>query len=356
MKGCDIVSQEFVVPTGRIIKEYLDEYNISQKDLCARIGMSEKHISNLLNGNCRLTEEFALKLEKVLGGIPASYWLNYEAKYREYIARNAEEMKLNLSDLNEVSKKFRFKEVFDGLGLTLIEQAIEMLKLLKISDFNNFDAAYSNLSADFMEDGGEKEAIAVWLNLCESEIEIQNADIISIEFERDELEKLLGKFKKIANNFNTDLSISSCRKLCNRLGIYLVICDAITNSKVRGALTTYKGHPAIYLSGRFRSHDHIWFAFLHEIGHLLKHYNKKDTIISFEDAECSTNLKEIEANEFAQDFFISPKDYEIFISQNEFTLESIKEFARKQDVLPGIVLARLQHDKLVGYEKFSYLK
>lgn len=356
MKGRDIVSKEFIVPTGKIIKEYLNENNISQKELCARIGMSEKHISNLLNGNSRLTEEFALKLEKVLVGIPASYWLNYETKYREMLARDAEVIKLNQIDIDETAQKFRFKEVFAGLGLTLVEQATEMLKLLKISDFANFDATYSNLEVDFMEDGGEKEAIVVWLNLCESEIEIQNADIDEIVYESKELEKSLGKFKKIANNVNVALSISSCRKLCNKLGIYLVLCEAITNSKVRGALTTYKGHPTIYLSGRYKSHDNTWFAFIHEIAHLLKHYNKRDTIISYEDSESSTNGKEVEANEFARDFFIDPRSFEEFILQNQFTADSIKHFAKKENVLPGIVLARLQHDKKIGYEKFSYLK
>lgn len=356
MKGCDIVSKEFIVPTGKIIKEYLDEYNISQKELCARIGMSEKHISNLLNGNSRLTEEFALKLEKVLVGIPASYWLNYESKYREMLARDEETIKLNQSDLDKVAKRFKFKEVFSGLGLTLVEQAIEMLKLLKISDFENFDTTYSNLVVDFMEDGGEKESIVVWLNLCESEIEIQNANIDETIYERKKVENSLEKFKKIANNPNVELSINSCRKLCNKLGIYLVVCEAITNSKVRGALTTYKGHPSIYLSGRFKSHDNIWFAFIHEVAHLLKHYNKKDTIISYEESESSPNCKEEEANKFARDFFINPKDFQEFVLQNEFTPGSIKQFAMKQNVLPGIVLARLQHDKIVGYEKLSYLK
>lgn len=356
MRERDSVNEEFIVPTGRIIKEYLDENNISQKELSVRIGMSEKHISNLLNGNSRLTEEFALKLEKVLVGIPASYWLNYEIKYRELLARNAELIKLNQSDIKKIAKKFKFKEVFSGLGLSLTEQAIAMLKLLKISDFANFDSAYSNLEVDFMEDGGEKEFIAIWLNLCESEIEIQNEEIDEIVYERKELEKSLEKFKKIAYNDNIELSIRSCRKLCNKLGIYLVLCEAITNSKVRGALTTYKGHPTIYLSGRYKSHDNIWFAFIHEIAHLLKHYNKKDTIISYEDSEDSKNSKEVEANEFARDFFINPKDFEEFIFQNQFSLDSIKKFAKKQNVLPGIVVARLQHDKKIGYEKFSYLK
>ena len=83
-----------------------------------------------------------------------------------------------------------------------------MLKLLKISDFNNFDAAYSNLSVNFMEDGGEKEAIAIWLNLCESEIEIQNADnVSSIKYEKTKLEKSLHLFKKLAYNDNIEFSI-----------------------------------------------------------------------------------------------------------------------------------------------------
>ncbi|MDX9824763.1 MAG: HigA family addiction module antitoxin, partial [Sphaerochaeta sp.] len=75
------------VPTGRIIKEYLDSYDITQKELSQRTGISEKHLSHVLNGTSRLTEETALRLEKVLSGVPASYWLNYESKYREAVAR-----------------------------------------------------------------------------------------------------------------------------------------------------------------------------------------------------------------------------------------------------------------------------
>ena len=173
MKGCDKMSGNFLVPTGSIIKEYLEEYGITQKELAERIDSSEKHISNVLKGNNRLTEEFALKLEKVLTNVPASYWLNYEAKYREQLAREEELVKINNWNLKELSRRFRFKEVFKGLEMSLAEQALEMLKLLKISDFNSFDGVYEKLAIDFMEDGGEKEAIAIWINMCESEIEIQ---------------------------------------------------------------------------------------------------------------------------------------------------------------------------------------
>lgn len=87
MEGCDTMCEISLVPTGNIIKEYLDEHGITEKELAKKFNISEKYISNVLNNNNRLTEAFAFKLEKVLTGIPASYWLNYEAKYRDQLAQ-----------------------------------------------------------------------------------------------------------------------------------------------------------------------------------------------------------------------------------------------------------------------------
>ena len=349
------MNNSFLVPTGSIIKEYLEQYGITQKQLAERINSSEKHISNVLKGNNRLTEEFALKLEKVLVDIPASYWLNYEAKYREQVAREEEIVKINNWDLNKISERFKFKEVFKGLDISLAEQAIQMLKLLKISDFNNFEKVYGQIAVNFMEDGGEKEAIAIWLNMCEAEIEIQNDEIDNIIYKESELKKNLAKFKMLSNNNKTESSINSCRRLCNKLGIYLVFCEAITNSKVRGALTTYKNHPAIYLSGRFKSHSHIWFAFIHEIGHLLKHYDKSEVFVSYEDTDNYDDVKEEQANQFARDFFVNPVEYKKFTNNTKYTIADIKTFAKEQQTLPEFVVARLQHDKKISYSQFNHI-
>lgn len=112
----------------------------------------------------------------------------------------------------------------------MAEQVIEMLKLLKISDYGNFENVYGKLAVDFMEDGGEKEAIAVWLNMCETVVEIQNGEIDEVIYKESNLKQNPGKFKLLACNNKTDASINSCRKLCNKLGIYPVFCEPITNS------------------------------------------------------------------------------------------------------------------------------
>ena len=345
------------VPTGKVIKSYLDEYGISQKELSARTGVSEKHLSHVLKGSSRLTEELALKLEKVLTGVPASYWLNYEVKYREALAREKASMVTFSEEEQKIlAKRFRFKEVFKGCNWDLQKQANEMLSLLKISDFKNFEKTYSNLAVSFMEDGGELEAIAIWLNLCRETAELQEEEVAE-SFDPKSVRDFLPELKSIAENEDVAFSLVNAAKWLNDKGIYLVIQDAITNCKVRGALTLYKKKPAIFLSLRFKTHDHAWFALAHELGHLLLHSTGKETSLTFEDDKNKQNrVQEEEANSFARDFFIDDNAYKAFVALGSPTKKSIIHFSLSQEVLPGIVVARLQHDGIIAYSEFNKLK
>ena len=71
-------------PPGATIKEQLVERGMSQKEFAARMDMSEKHISKLINGEVQLTPETAVRLEMVLG-VPAKFWNNLEAIYRDHL-------------------------------------------------------------------------------------------------------------------------------------------------------------------------------------------------------------------------------------------------------------------------------
>lgn len=69
-------------PPGATIKEQLIDRDMSQKEFAQRMDMSEKHISKLINGEVQLTPDVAMRLEMVLG-LPARFWNNLEAIYRE---------------------------------------------------------------------------------------------------------------------------------------------------------------------------------------------------------------------------------------------------------------------------------
>ena len=74
------------IPPGTTIKEYLDGCGMNQTEFALRMDMSEKHTSKLINGEVQLTPDVAEGLELVFG-IPAKFWNNLEALYREKLAK-----------------------------------------------------------------------------------------------------------------------------------------------------------------------------------------------------------------------------------------------------------------------------
>lgn len=96
------------VPPGETIKELLEDRGMKQKELAARMGMSEKHISRLINGEVQLTMDTARRLEMVLGP-EAQFWCNLEILYRQEIMKVKEENAL-CEDL-EIMKKIPYGEM-----------------------------------------------------------------------------------------------------------------------------------------------------------------------------------------------------------------------------------------------------
>src|ERR1700729_2073706 len=87
-------SPDWVIPPGSTIADLLEERGWSQTEFASRIGYTKKHVNLLIQGKASLTEDAAIKLERVLGST-VNFWLNREALYREAIARKEDLNKLN---------------------------------------------------------------------------------------------------------------------------------------------------------------------------------------------------------------------------------------------------------------------
>ena len=83
-------SSYMAIPPGETINEQLEDRNLTQKDLARLTGLSEKHISRLVNGLVILTPETAARLEQAIE-VPARYWLALEAGYRADLLKVQEE-------------------------------------------------------------------------------------------------------------------------------------------------------------------------------------------------------------------------------------------------------------------------
>ena len=73
-------------PPGATLKEHLNTRGMSQEEFAVRMDMSEEHIGKLINGDIKLTPEMSSRLEMAFG-IPASFWNNLEAIYRNKISK-----------------------------------------------------------------------------------------------------------------------------------------------------------------------------------------------------------------------------------------------------------------------------
>ena len=98
------------IPPGKTIRENMKYLGMNQKELALRLGITTKHLSNVINGNDPITYETALKLETVLGP-KAQFWMNLETNYQLTKARLKREADLE-ADI-EILKSVPYKSMSD---------------------------------------------------------------------------------------------------------------------------------------------------------------------------------------------------------------------------------------------------
>ena len=100
------------------------------------------------------------------------------------------------------------------------------------------------------------------------------------------------------------------------------------------------------MSIRGRWADIFWFSLFHEIGHIVLH-DRRHTFLENTADDPQWKKQEHEADAFARDTLIPPTQYARFMARRELTTATIRSFAEDLGVPPGIVVGRLQHDKIL---------
>ena len=142
---------------------------------------------------------------------------------------------------------------------------------------------------------------------------------------------------------------------CSAAGVRVVFVPELPHTCAWGASRwTSPSCALIQLSLRYKTDDHFWFTFFHEAGHILLH-GKKDVFL--EQERNATKKPESEANAFASDWLIPQNLYRSFVKGGSWTnCQNIARFAEEIGIAPGIVVGRLQHDKLIPHSRCYYLK
>jgi|JFJP01.1.fsa_nt_gi HTH-type transcriptional regulator/antitoxin HigA len=94
------MSSKTVISPGERLRIELKDRGIKQKDFAKKIEIPYTMLNKFINGNRPVKADFALLLEKSLE-IDADYWLNLQARYNLYRARNNAKL---MEMVNRISK------------------------------------------------------------------------------------------------------------------------------------------------------------------------------------------------------------------------------------------------------------
>jgi addiction module HigA family antidote len=71
-----------------LLEEFLKPYEMSQKMLAERLGISFVRVNELVNGKRGMTPDTALRLERLFG-MEAQFWMNLQLGWDLYQAQHA---------------------------------------------------------------------------------------------------------------------------------------------------------------------------------------------------------------------------------------------------------------------------
>lgn len=334
------------IPPGVTIKEQLETREMTQKEFALRMDMSEKHISNLLNGKVELTANVANRLESVLG-LPSSFWLNLEGLYREQLAKVQDE--ISMDEEIELAKQMPYNNMAK-LGWVKktrinIEKVYNLRRFFEVSRLSILEHLKMPGIAYRVNCRSEKNnyALAAWAQKAKCEAE-------SISTESVNIQKIITRLQAIRS-----LTLKEPEEFCCELktmlaecGVAVVFLPHLNGSYLQGASFYDKKKIVMGLTVRGRTADIFWFSLFHELYHIIEGHinNPGDTTID----------EERLADEFARDTLIPPEFYNEFINQGIYDKETICLYAKKMRIPPGILLGRLQKENIVSYRLYNDLK
>ena len=243
------------VPPGMTIKEVLEDHHMTQKELAVRLGLSEKHISKLINGEVPLTQDVAIRLERVLD-IEASFWNGLEAAYREAI--------LKVEYENSIDEEINFAKPFGYAKLARLgivpetkkaaEQVNNLQKFFEVASLKNVaDEMIMPLVYENIKDmePAKKSSIYTLVQITKGQARFVEVN----SYDAEMLRKFIPKIEDLKSEPLAGVKepLKDMLGACGVIIVYLPILDNITSTCI-----TYSKGNSIVLGIPTEDTDGFW--------------------------------------------------------------------------------------------------
>ena len=342
------------IPPGESLVEILADRGMTQADLAKRTNLTPKHVNEVVAGKAAISQDMALRLETVLG-IPASFWNNLEANYQEAQARLL--ATAAIEEETALLSEYNYREMAKHGWIPAVRQNEE--KVIALRQF--FGVASLHLvpelqpavfrKASFRE--ASPFALAAWLRQGEREA----AKIETKPFDRVKLKQKIPDFRRICmEGQHPQRSLLS--EWLAECGVATVYVPQLAKTYVAGAtrwLTPDK--VMVEMSFRGKWADIFWFSFFHELGHVILQHSKKETFIGLEEKyRGDSSEEEQQADRFSRSELIPDRPFREFRKMANFSIDSIRQFAARIGIHPGVVVGRLEHEGDLDHGQMNSLR
>ena len=339
---------------GTILQKAIEEAGMSQHELAVRTGVSDKHVSTIINGAKGISASYARKLEYALGPEKGN-WAKLQTEYDLEMIRLQEENNIKeeeiavLKNLNEILPHF-LEKGFMHNDCGDAEKVLQLRSLLRVSDLSlipqiSYNAAYRlQISKNTNID---PYVLFAWQRLCELEME---KNMPKRNFSLEKLRNIILEIRK-QMRLKINAALERIRELLAECGIGFAVVKHFKGAPVQGFIKKIRENKVILcLTTRGKGIDRFWFSLFHEIGHILN----GDFDLRFVDFDSVKSEIEEKADIFARDTIIPPDAYRQWIARHIYeSLEEIRRFAESIDVPHWAVIGRLHKDDWLGWHVFA---
>jgi Zn-dependent peptidase ImmA (M78 family) len=296
-----------------------------------------------------------LELEKVLG-LPADFWMNSETSYQLTRARQRERIELEKQEdwldffpvrqMRERGYLPKTKDKQETLAAILRFFGVATFSALRLRQEHLVDAHDYHLTPKSKVSDG---ALWAWLRAGS----LKAREIETRPYSQQRFRAALSEVRALTRE-SSDVYFPKMLELCANAGVALVVEQEFPKSGASGVARWLAADKAmIQLSTKWRWVDHFWFNFFHEAHHILNRDKRHTFINGINDDQ---TLEE-QANVFAEDTLMPRAQWETFVSgQSPLGSAVVQEFADDLGIHACIIVGRLQHDRLIGFNRLNELR
>ncbi len=342
---------------GVYVKDAIEALGLSQNEFALRTGLSGKNVSTIINGESNITFDVAVRLASFFHN-SVEGWINLQTKYNMFL--NEETRKKEYEQDWLVAKEFDKNFILNLLNIQIdsknkeatIDGLRKSFNVVNLQNLKNPDM-YAFCRTSITKDINEKMIVMrnAWISLAEEEAR----QMACSEFNKDMIISNVRYIRSLTLKKPKEMSIE-LRSFLSKCGVKLVILPFLAGSNISGVTKWISNENCVMVAVNDcgKDADKIWFSIFHELGHAIKNHKRHMTISLRKDNV--QDEEEKEANAFARDSLLEKEDYDAFLKRNDFSIMSIKDFAKAQTVAPFIVIGRLQKDEKIGWDKYQSYK